>query len=298
MPEFALQYEENYAIHINQAGDPLFYYFDYGKRSHSINMRFQHFHDFYEIHILMEQNAAHIIEGDLYDIQQYDIVLLRPALLHKTQYPEGPPLKRLVINFAVPNHLPGLESAYEEILSIFREPLPIFRFTGEARQSILSPINDIFCLSKSVPLLNPVAVHCKFTEFLYALYRHKQENGYRRKESGSSMTQTIYSIASFIHSHYKQELSLDFISKKFYISSHYLSHQFNKTTGFTLTEYIQMTRIRNAQQRLANTTLKITEIAEQCGFTSFSQFNRTFNKFNGMSPSAFRRSKRAARPLG
>ncbi|WKL04641.1 helix-turn-helix domain-containing protein [Paenibacillus amylolyticus] len=33
---------------------------------------------------------------------------------------------------------------------------------------------------------------------------------------------------------------------------------------------------------------KITDIAAQCGFTSFSQFNRIFNKQNGMSPSVYR----------
>lgn len=52
-----------------------------------------------------------------------------------------------------------------------------------------------------------------------------------------------------------------------------------------------MTRIRNAQQLLLNSSEKITDIAAQCGFSSFSQFNRIFNKQSGMSPSAYRRSR-------
>jgi AraC-like DNA-binding protein len=42
---------------------------------------------------------------------------------------------------------------------------------------------------------------------------------------------------------------------------------------------------------LVYSRLKITAIAEQCGFNSFSQFNRVFNKLSGMSPSEFRKGK-------
>lgn len=52
-----------------------------------------------------------------------------------------------------------------------------------------------------------------------------------------------------------------------------------------------MTRVRNAQQLLIYTRLKISEIAGQSGFNSFSQFNRIFNKFSGMSPSEFRKNQ-------
>ncbi|WP_458124897.1 AraC family ligand binding domain-containing protein [Paenibacillus sp. Z3-2] len=100
MTHSVLAYEQGYAIHINQPGDSLFYHLDYDERSHELNMEFQHFHDFYEICILLDRTAAHIIEGSLYEIQPYDIVLLRPSLLHKTQYPKGVPPKRLMITFA------------------------------------------------------------------------------------------------------------------------------------------------------------------------------------------------------
>ncbi|MEK4061941.1 MULTISPECIES: helix-turn-helix domain-containing protein [Paenibacillus] len=40
----------------------------------------------------------------------------------------------------------------------------------------------------------------------------------------------------------------------------------------------------------------ISDIAEQCGFNSFSQFNRVFNKLSGMSPSAFRKHQATPSP--
>ncbi|WP_408609514.1 helix-turn-helix transcriptional regulator [Anaerocolumna sedimenticola] len=94
-----------------------------------------------------------------------------------------------------------------------------------------------------------------------------------------------------MHEHYKEDLSLEFLAKNFYISSYYLSHQFKNITGFTLNNYIQMTRIRNAQQLLLTTDMNVTHISESCGFSSFSQFNRTFNKYCDASPTKYRACK-------
>ena len=55
-----------------------------------------------------------------------------------------------------------------------------------------------------------------------------------------------------------------------------------------MVQYIQLTRIKNAQYLLLNSKDKITRIAEQTGFSSFSQFNRVFRKFCGMSPSDYK----------
>lgn len=295
MTQSVLAYEQGYAIHVNEPGDSLFYHLDYDERSHELNMEFQHFHDFYEICILLDRTATHIIEGSLYEIQPYDIVLLRPSLLHKTQYPKGVPPKRLMITFAMPRNTSGLESGYKELFSIFDEPTPIFRFTEERRQEVMAPLNEIFALSQNPSALQSVAIHSKFVEFLCVIHRYSAENSYVREETGSSISQRMYAIASYIHSHYQNELSLEEISKRFFVSAHHLSRQFNKVTGFTFTEYIQMTRIRNAQQMLLNSNKKITDIAAQCGFASFSQFNRIFNKLNGMSPRAYRRSRQLQR---
>ena len=97
----ALLYNQGYMISINDLDSPLFYLFDYDSRSFKINMSFQHFHQFHEIHILLSGRASHIIEGDYYTLQPYDIVLLRPSMLHKTEYPSGGDCRRLIINAGI-----------------------------------------------------------------------------------------------------------------------------------------------------------------------------------------------------
>ena len=283
-----LLYDQGYSININTDIDDLFYYFDYDERSANINMEFQHFHQFYEIHILIDEKATHIIEGHFYAIQQYDMVFLKPSSLHKTEYPQGTPKKRLIINFAMPKSIIGLEDSFNSLFSIFDDPIPIFRFSESCRQNILSLINDIFTISKNNSPLNSLTIHTKFIEFLCAIYNNKSENLFVPQKFSNSITHKIYLITSYIHINYTEDLSLEFISKKFFISSYYLSHQFKNVTGFTFTKYVQMTRVRNSQQLLLYTDTRITDISEKCGFNSFSQFNRVFNRFSGISPSQYR----------
>jgi AraC-like DNA-binding protein len=281
-------YKEGYLVEINEPTDKLYYKFDYDSRSYNVNMEFQHFHHFYEFFILLDQSANHIIEGELYEIQPFDIVALKSNILHKTEYPKGSPKKRLIVNFIFSEHLLGLDEDFKELLTVFNHPMPIYRFAETEQKVIFNLFNEIFTLSTSNDALKTLIIHHKFVELLYFIYNYKDRNLYKPGVISDSMTHKIYSITSFIHNNHQHELSLDFIADKFFISSYYLSHQFKKITGFTLINYIQMTRIRNAQQLLLSTNLKITAIAEQCGFTSFSQFNRVFNKLCHVSPSQFR----------
>ncbi|HPZ15753.1 MAG TPA: AraC family transcriptional regulator [Sphaerochaeta sp.] len=286
-----LLFEQGMSITINQPNDSLYYYFDWDERAFSANMEFQHFHEFYEILILLENAASHLIEGEYYDLQKYDMVLLKPSLLHKSRYNPGPPSKRLIINFSIPIELPGLRRNMEGILAPFREHIPIFRFPQTVINELFASLNEIFSIASPKQPNNGVFIHAKFLQFLFTLNAHKEENSYERQQVADSITQKIYSITAYIHTHFKEPLLLSQLAEQFFISSCYLSHVFKEITGFTLTNYIQMTRIKNAQQLLLYTDLRIKEITERCGFTSFSQFNRVFNKFCGCPPSRYRHTR-------
>lgn len=162
----ALLYNQGYMISINDLDSPLFYLFDYDSRSFKINMSFQHFHQFHEIHILLSGRASHLIEGDYYTLQPYDIVLLRPSLLHKTEYPAGGDCRRLIINFRVPDDSPALHEMLQSCLQPFGAEVPIYRFTGETRAQAFSHLNAIFTLGKQpMTPLTQQFIHCHFCNF-------------------------------------------------------------------------------------------------------------------------------------
>ena len=285
-------YEDKYYIYVNQENDPLFYFFDYDVRTADINMQFQHFHTFYELCVVLCTTATHFLQGKPYALQTFDIVGIPPNVLHMTQYPEGEPCKRLIIRFNLPRMGSGLSNEYEQLLSVFHQEAPVFRFAPELRSRLYRKLNDIFLLAPKTDPMRSLILHQKFIEFLTLLFLHQDENEYTGEADMTPPEQKIYAVAAYIHAHYAEPLSLDFLSQQFFISSCYLSHQFKNITGFTLTDYIQMTKVRNVQSILLNTRMPITDAALSCGFTSFSQFNRVFQKHIGMAPSQYRKQHR------
>jgi AraC-like DNA-binding protein len=284
-----MSYEQGLVEAIGNDSDPLFYLFDYDIRSYDINMEFQHFHRFYEIHILIDKEAEHVVDGALFPLRQFDITLLPPLKLHKSIYPKGAPVKRLIVDFSFPEeNNPLLKEETARLLSVFYADPPVLRFTEAEQTDIFSHLNEIFKLLKYKGPGYMLQVHAEFMRFLYCLNKYAPMNCYKQVKE-NTLEEKIYQITSYIHTHFAEELSLESLSQRFFISPYYLSHQFKAITGFTLVNYIQMTRIRNAQQMLLSDNLKITDISGACGFNSFSQFNRTFNKFVGKSPREFRR---------
>lgn len=278
-------YEKEFITEINRPNNELYYFFDYDERSANINMDFQHFHRFFEIHLLLNREADHIIEGNFYQLKPFDLTLLPPSRLHKSQYPDGPAVKRLIIDFHLPTEANSLLSeSLSQVLSVFYSPVPIYRFERPIQEQLAAHLNAMFRLLKSSSDTRLLQLHCEFLQFLTCIYQNRGQNIYNQVTE-ESLTSKIYAITSYIHTHYSEDLSLESLSRQFYISTYYLSHQFKEITGFTITNYIQMTRIRNAQQMLLSGDSKITEIATACGFNSFSQFNRVFHKLCGVSPS-------------
>ena len=285
-------YEDGYAIHVHQEGDPLFYFFDYDARDADNNMQFQHFHPFFEICLMLCPVSTHFYQGKPYVLQAHDLFLIPPNILHKTMYPDGDPCRRLIIRFNLPAQSPALPEEYRRLLSFLREDTHIFRFDPELQRTIFRKLNDIFLLGKKKDPLRDLGIHSCFLEFLTLLYLNRDKNIYANEVDLIGADNEIYPVIGYIHSHYGEKLSLEMLSQRFFVSSYHLSRQFKSVTGFTLTDYIQMTRIRNVQAMLITSNIPITEAAGLCGFCSFSQFNRTFRKHIGMSPSQYRRANR------
>jgi AraC-like DNA-binding protein len=72
------------------------------------------------------------------------------------------------------------------------------------------------------------------------------------------------------------------------MSTFYFCKTFKKATGLTFTEYLSRVRVENASELLANPNVRVSEVAYQSGFQSLTNFNRTFHRLRGESPTEYR----------
>ena len=92
----------------------------------------------------------------------------------------------------------------------------------------------------------------------------------------------------FIAQNKSEPLSLGAVAKAAGASVFHFCKVFRKATGLKFTDYVARIRLQDAKERLVNPNLRISEIAYDVGFQSLTQFNRTFQRIFGQSPSEYR----------
>lgn len=99
--------------------------------------------------------------------------------------------------------------------------------------------------------------------------------------------------ADYIQANYSRDISLDELCRLVNINRTTLNQKFKEQYLCTCMEYLLRCRLKMAQELLSNTNMKISEIAESCGFKYDSYFARQFTKRLGITPAAYRKN-----PLG
>lgn len=95
-------------------------------------------------------------------------------------------------------------------------------------------------------------------------------------------------IVSYIHSNFKEELSVHEIAAQFKYNEKYLSRLFKKHFGITTVQYINQVRLEYCEQLLLETSDTITNIAHAGGFKNEFYFMRCFKKKYNVSPTHYR----------
>lgn len=98
----------------------------------------------------------------------------------------------------------------------------------------------------------------------------------------------IKEILTYIHHHFNEEISIQSLSEKFYLSPTYLSQLFKKEVGENFVEYLSRQRIQYACKLLAETNMTVSQIGAKCGFNDYFYFTRIFKRLNRMTPTQYR----------
>jgi AraC-like DNA-binding protein/ligand-binding sensor protein len=92
----------------------------------------------------------------------------------------------------------------------------------------------------------------------------------------------------FINARLEDRIYLEDVAHQVGVSTFYFCKVFKRTTGLTLTEYVNRRRIERVKHKLLNPQARVTEVAYEVGYQSLSQFNRSFLKYVGVSPTKYR----------
>lgn len=99
----------------------------------------------------------------------------------------------------------------------------------------------------------------------------------------------ISDAISYIEEHITEDITIEEIAKKAYLSPFYFQKGFAILCGFTVGEYIRRRRLALAASDIVSTDERIIDIALKYGYDSPDSFTKAFTRFHGATPVAVRR---------
>ncbi len=107
-------------------------------------------------------------------------------------------------------------------------------------------------------------------------------------EQGAGSRAVEQAISIIRQEYAGNQINLDYLADRVYLSPSYFSSVFKAETGESLVKFLTRYRLERAQDMLLHTNNKVADIGKQVGFSSSSYFVTVYRNFFGISPSQYR----------
>ncbi len=243
-----------------------------------------HFHDYYEIYYFISGDADYLVEGREFHLTPHSLILLSPYVLHSVKINSSADYIRCFIYFRpediLPERRPFLLSCFPGSAK-YEKQQEIF-FENTQKFGLETYFRNILRLD-ALPEEQRRQYYPIFLEALLSqiLFMSQAVHPSQVSPAGSSK---ITNLIHYLNLHFSEEISLDELSNRFYLSKYYMNRAFKKATGTTIMNYLTYKRVILAKQYLLNGDTAY-EAADKVGFSDYSVFFRAYRKVLGHSPS-------------
>lgn len=247
-----------------------------------------HWHTALEINYIQKGSGYYLINGNRYEFQQGDLVLIHSNDLHRAF--EAEELVMSIVMFD-PGYL-ALEQRYApELLVPFRE-------TGNRFDNVLDRDNPMH--GRVVSMLSgmeeeyarkepyfEVVVRAQLIQFLALVNRYFSKKDTIKAQHARGMD-VIRAVLHQMEEDISYPWTLGELAEGAHLSASRFSSLFTQVVGTSPMDYLIQLRLSQAAHLLEATDKKIIEVAEECGFRNLSNFNRLFKQHVGKLPSELR----------
>lgn len=256
-----------------------------------------HIHDELEIILILSDGMKCIVGNKTYFLPKNTLLLFNNMDLHHLCMTKPGINDRYVLYFK-PEYIQTLSTETTNLLECFffrpfPDPYAIPLTENDTK-------NVIFLLERIKNFYNnftdkeyglDLFKRISLAEFLLqvnTLYRNQhQVNSF----DSSQNYNLIFNIINYIHKNYWNEISLDFLSKEFFINKFYLCNIFKQVTGTPLNQYLINCRLMKAKELLLKDRT-VEDVCFEVGYNNLSHFSRSFKKYIGKSPKQFQMESR------
>lgn len=241
-----------------------------------------HTHEMCELYCVFRGNGYYITEGTQHKLEHGKILLMRPGEAHKVCLTGDEPYERLAHHFH-PSVVDAVDPERRLLSPFFDRPLGLCN-VYERSVVANTRIYDLFAMlyaekeDEYATEMNMTLVFLSILAELKTLFDNKL---YLPPNEDADR---MHAVLEYVNSNLTQELSVEQVCEKFFLSPGQLNRGFKKATGTTLWDYVLNKRLVLAKMYIAE-GMRAGQAAAACGFQNYSTFYRAYLKRYAAAPS-------------
>lgn len=237
-----------------------------------------HNHADHELHILLQGEVTVDVEGKAHSVRAGEAILIAPGHYH-CRLPESGQMERFCLNFSV-SEGPLLE-ALREAAAVCR----VYPVTEE----VLNTCRQIHRESVSGDSFSRILMQSHLIGFLMYNFRLLQLR-YQPENEPDVRVENLHNhaIDLFFEENLKQDVGIDDLAAKLYLSRGQLNRLLKREYGMTFREKMIRARMGQAARLLRYTDLPVYRVAEEVGYSDASSFYHVFRRWCGSTPEQYR----------
>lgn len=254
-----------------------------------------HYHEFDKIVLFLSGKVSYIVEGKTYHLQPWDILFIRHNSIHKPMIDNTEIYERIVLwineGLLDAHSFDGCDlSRCFDIAEKRRHVL--FRPTVDERLKLGRMAEYLESSAMSQEFGSRLLARTYLLQLMVAFNRCLLDSDRPLDVSSFEVDPKIDLVLQYINAHLLGDLSIDSLSKRFYISRYHFMRRFKEATGYTIHSYVQQKRLGTAAE-LIKAGSNPTEAAGKAGFTDYSSFLRAFKQMYFVTPRQYQSSSQA-----
>ena len=254
----------------------LFHIKDQTKREFSY-----HYHDFHKVIIFLSGKAAYHIEGKSYYLKPWDILLVNRHAIPNPEIDFSVPYERFVLWIR-----DDIKST--ELLRCFQKAIDrsynLIRLDSDTQEKLKQLLYELEAALKDEKFGSELLGSALFTQFMVYVNRIFLEKQYIYDARSYSSDSQIEELLRYINHNLTEDLSIETLARKYYLSKYHMMRKFKEETGYTIHNYIISKRLLLARTKISEGT-PILKASQLSGFSDYTTFSRAYKKQFGTAPS-------------
>lgn len=252
---------------------------------------FSHFHSFYEMHYIHSGKALISIENLSYTVESGSVFLIKPQVSHSSSNTQNVTHYALSFGLSQNNQFSAYNFSEYEYYTQLMSALPPFILIKNT-SSFLSLLLEFVNINKSAPQYNHKTKAYLCSLFIKIIEQIQSENiVYKIKNSSLERTadndldrERRLVIENYLFKHYMDEMYLENFAKILNVSAQQANRIIFKLSGMTFNKLRTKQRINISLEMIEKTNKSLEEIAQNCGYKSYSGFYLAFKNYFGITP--------------